>query len=295
MQIVVNLQARSPQLGSSTELATLMRPQMVLIPLIIYTTILVANEGVYLVKFIIGWLVLVSVYGVVTIHNNISDLEIDRANQRKDNPLTTNQITVGNALKLFYLFISIGFIAALLINAITIIWVGVYILLGWLYSGRPLLKNKGFGAVAILGMCYGVMPWVLGYLATSNAIDVRLIVVAITSFLFVVGIISLKDFKDLKGDRAHKKMTLLVRYGAIFTQRFMILLTAVAYILDILYVILCQEVILAYAGAILLIANSLILKQKKMLTSATYRGKWGSNLRLLFFIFSLLLWLVTAR
>lgn len=267
---------------------------MVLLPLFMYAAVLVGSGHFSLGYVILGWILLVCSYGIVTIHNNISDIKIDRSNRRADNPLVTQGVTRRGALLLLVSLVGIGMLVSVLISMTALVWFFTYIFFGWLYSGRFAFKNKGFLAVIILGLCYGVMPWLLGYSAVSRGIDEPLLVVTLASFFFVVGIINLKDYKDIRGDALHKKMTILVSRGPAFTRTFILAFTTLAYSVLAVYSIFKGLPWACVVGVMLCLLNGVILHSRKIVNSALYRGKYGSMLRVLFFIYAASLWLVVG-
>jgi len=267
---------------------------MTLLPLIVYAGILVFSDGIshLFTKLVLGWILLLCAYGIVVIHNNLSDLEIDKMNHRVDNPLTTGVLSREDALRAQMVSFAIGSMAALLINVYALIWLAVYIFLGWLYSGVFGFKNKRYLAIVILGISYGVMPWMLGYIALPSTYDSRLIIAAFASFLYVAGIIILKDIKDIRGDKVHKKMTLLVVKGWSFTRRFMLMLTSAGYLVCCICAAIYNHWMLWFLGIFLLLLNVYVLSKRKLFTSSSYRGKYGSALRILFFCYALGVWAV---
>jgi len=261
---------------------------MSLIPLVIFS-IQVVVAGIFNPFIIfVGWIVFLASYGVVVIWNDIADEKIDKANNRKDTPLATGLLTQHEAK--FYLIISsiVASLSAFLLHPFALIWVGIYLVFGWLYSGRPKFKDRSFLALTILALCYGIMPWVLGLVTTSTPVTTEIIIVIVASFVFVFSIISLKDFRDYEGDKKYKKMTVLVTYGKLRTHQIIVTGTSLAYIILTVLCFSRQLYLLAFAGLILATLNFSILNQ--VMTNTHFRNTFGKISRVFFFLFAIIVY-----
>lgn len=268
-------------------LAQSLRSSSVVLPWFIYCMVLLSHGTIQLGAYLIGLLLMIISYGIVTVQNDLSDLKIDIANQRKDIPLAQGVISKLNLQQLLFGLICLGFITALFINKDALLWLGIYTFLGWLYSGPVRLKNHGLSAVTILGLCYGVLPWVLGYIAVGQLPTLWVIVMMFGAFLFSAGIISLKDFKDLKGDTLFGKKTLLVTWGQEAVHKFILLFTSIGYLLAAVAVYLAPGAAdLLYITIIPMTINFMLLVTRKVLTDAKVRKRNGNLARLLFFIYT---------
>lgn len=267
--------------------AALIRPQMSLLPLIIYFSVIIFHDKANFFTIILGWILLLTSYGIVVIHNDLSDIEVDKANNRQDTPLATNSLSKQDAFHALIVVSVVGVLSALLIHPLAILWLAVYISFGWLYSGGFSLKNRGFFALTILAICYGVMPWILGLIISYAPLDAGSLTVMLASFLYVFGIISLKDFKDIKGDKKHGKMTVLVAKGREYTHRLIVAFTTVGYFVLILFSILQYQWILSLIGVLLMTLNILMLAKQDIISTPPLRAKYGYVSRLLFSCFAI--------
>ncbi len=285
----MNLQTKKYPLQKRTvEFARLIRPRMMILPLIIYTSVLIINNGFSIRYFFLGWVLLLSTYGVAVIQNNISDTKIDKVNKRSDNPLATGSLNANDARRALMVSYVVGIIAAFLIQPLATLWFIVCVFLGWLYSGKFAFKNKGYLALLILAICYGIMPWVLSTIASGTTLHLKLVIIMLSSFLYVLGIISLKDFQDAKGDKKHSKMTVLVQKGSIFTQRFILFFTCVGYLVLLIFTIWQKYWLLALAIFLMTLLNAAILNNDKIITSSRFRGRYGKMLRASFFLYAII-------
>ena len=268
--------------------ATTIRPQLTILPWLVYAIVVIVDVGFDFSLLILGSLLFIATYGIVTIHNDLSDAQIDRANRRKDIPLVGLMVEEGELRKLFVALLVVSLIVASLMGSGVLLWVAAYTFLGWLYSGPVGLKNKGYLAVIVLGICYGVMPWGLAFLVTGQTLGVPSGMLIASSFLFTAGIMPLKDFKDVEGDAKHGKRTILVARGPRFTQRFVMITTAVAYVCIVPLVV--EKLWLAGIGFILLGMNTILLMSQHITRHGTVRAKHGNVARAGYYLYVLLVY-----
>jgi 4-hydroxybenzoate polyprenyltransferase len=287
---LVNSQT-SPRIKAE-HFASLIRPQMSVLPLLVYTSVLAINEELNITNFLVGWLVLLSSYAVVVIYNDIVDIRIDKANNRKDTPLAVGVLSKKEAYYALLTSLIIGLVASTLLSPLTTLWFIAYIALGWLYSGYFTLKDKGYFALTILAICYGAMPWLLGIFTSNAEFYLDIIVIIFASFMYVFGIISLKDFKDYKGDKKYGKNTVLVAKGPIFTKNLILSITSAAYLTFVLLTFLQNLWLLASVGVVCSIVNFVLLSDPKVIFIANVRSRNGKVARLIFFIFGIIVYAI---
>ena len=88
-------------------------------------------------------------------------------------------------------------------------------LAAWAYSIEPIrLKKSGIWGPGLVGLCYEGIPWFTGAAVMLQAFpDVKIILVAIAYAIGAHGIMTLNDFKALKGDKALGINSLPVQLG----------------------------------------------------------------------------------
>lgn len=279
----------SPEKARS--LAQAMRPQMVMLPFLVYLAVVVTNRP-NLMTIFLGLILLLASYGLVTLYNDLSDQTVDRLNQRHDIPLANGQLNRRELGRFMLVLAGIGVLSAGLSGRYILLWFGLYALFGWLYSGPLRLQARSYLALSILGLCYGFMPWLLGVWVSGHDLDMKFWLCALSSWLFVVGIISLKDFKDKKGDAKVGKRTLLVVRGPVFVRRFILCTTILAYLalaVGLLLVVPLLVVVAIVAGVI----NSYVLWDKRIISVPEIRATRGNLARMLFFATVISCWLVS--
>ena len=88
-------------------------------------------------------------------------------------------------------------------------------LAAWAYSIEPIrLKRSGIWGPGLVGLCYEGIPWFTGAAVMLQAFpDTKIILVAIAYAIGAHGIMTLNDFKALKGDKALGINSLPVQLG----------------------------------------------------------------------------------
>ncbi|MDN5274729.1 MAG: chlorophyll synthase [Candidatus Saccharibacteria bacterium] len=268
-------------------LARSLRLSSTFLPWIVCCSVLFAYHVSSSYLYVLASLLLAISYGFVTIHNDLSDREIDIKNQRRDIPLANNQVSRKNLQDLLAGLLVMGYIIGVFLGATTLLWLSMYFFLGWLYSGPLNFKSRGRLAVSILGICYGVMPWLLGYSIINQAPSLWSYEIMVASFIFAAGIISLKDFKDIKGDTLFGKRTLLVTYGPKVTHRIIIILTSVSYLLIALATYTTTQIIIfVYITIAMLFLNFILLSSDGIKSESRIRKRNGSISRTVFFLYA---------
>jgi len=274
------------QISRTHSLAQSLRISSTLLPWLLCSSILVAYNVTNVAAFILCSLLIVTSYGFVTIYNDLSDYKIDTANRRKDIPLADSRVSRKDLRDLLLGLMIIGCITAALLSNLALLWLSMYFLLGWLYSGPANFKGRGALALITLGICYGIMPLLLGYIIANETLSAQGCLLLVASFLFSAGIVSLKDFKDIKGDSLHNKRTLLVQYGPDITHKLIITLTCLAYLAIIAGIHISNgRGILFYVSIAAVFLNLFLLWPKEVRVVSAIRKRNGNLARFIFFIY----------
>jgi len=155
---------------------------------------------------ILGMLMILCTYSSQAIFNNIRDLEGDKVNA-PDRPLASGSIKVKHAWMLMGFLIVLGFVLAYLASPFLLVVNTVYITLGLLYSAFT--KSKWYLSYSPLVTSHIVVPLASGYLL-FGAFDEKIL--AIIAFIYLTEVLafSIKDYKDVRGDRLMGMKTLPV-------------------------------------------------------------------------------------
>ncbi|HEY8992434.1 MAG TPA: UbiA family prenyltransferase [Candidatus Microsaccharimonas sp.] len=267
---------------------------MIIVSWAVFTCIVLAHNIHDLASVILGLILFVAMYGIVALHNDFSDVETDRINHRKDVPYAMGLLTQKQLIITIVTLSAITTIAGYILNYSVLLWVSLYITLGYAYSGPLNVKSRGILAALLLGFCYGAMPWLIGASATNQLDHYNLLFLAFASFIFSSGIIVIKDFKDVKGDRATGKKTLLVSKGPSFTRYYYLSVTSFSYVLLVVFSrIFNLNVSFVFTGIAFGLLNYWLLMPQFLLSKAisrSTRGKWS---RVIFFSYAVLLYFIT--
>lgn len=166
----------------------------------------------------IAAIVLVLVYINAASVNDIADYEIDIINVKHhtDRPLMSGAYSKHDVVVLAVL----SAVAALLVSiALTDVWVTVIVvgalLINTMYSLPPFkISHRAWMTPFFLPFAYVVVPFMMA--AAMNDFQSVSVWFLLSFYWLFVARISLKDFRDRKGDRANGKNTLLLKYGKLF-------------------------------------------------------------------------------
>lgn len=274
-------------------LAKSLRPRTIIISWIIYVSVVVSHTGFNVLHTTLGLILFIATYGIVAIQNDISDYRIDKLNHRSDIPYANDAVTKASLLKLMLGLSLVATMVGALLSPAVLPWVGLYLLLGWLYSGPFNIKSRGIFAAILLGFCYGALPWFIGQSAVNVQPTLQLLAISFASFVFASGVIVLKDFKDVKGDTKAGKRTLLVAKGALYTRRYYLLTTSAAYLILIVQCSLGSQPLMLLIGLVLFAINYLLLRDKILFINTSQRSKKGNWSRGIFFGYAILVYITT--
>ena len=273
-------------------LAQSLRSHMIILSWIIFSCVVIVSRGIDARTIILGLIFFIAMYGIVVLQNDLSDSETDKLNKRYDIPYSQGHLSQKQLTYTILLLSIIVSFTGFILSYHILPWAGLYILLGYLYSGPANVKSRGAAAALLLGFCYGAMPWLIGASITGQLYEPGLLTMSLISFIFSSGIIVIKDFKDIAGDKATNKNTLLVMKGATYTRRYYLLMTSAAYVAIVIYCQLNNNLLLAICGTGLSGLNYWLLASKEILQSSharSSRGKWS---RVLFFSYALAVYLI---
>jgi 4-hydroxybenzoate polyprenyltransferase len=152
--------------------------------------------------------------------NDIADEQIDRVNipEARGRPLITGNATRGQMLAIGVGAASLAITTGFLINVRVGAVVVVGIALNCAYSLPPVrLSGRGLITSLMLPLGYVAVPYLVGALTAGEAPDSREWILLLAVYVYFIGRIMLKDFRDVVGDRAYGKRTFLVRHGKTVT------------------------------------------------------------------------------
>ncbi|MFZ4553489.1 MAG: chlorophyll synthase ChlG [Betaproteobacteria bacterium] len=135
--------------------------------------------------------------------------------------------------------------------------------LAWAYSAPPVrLKQNGWWGNAACGFCYEGLAWITGaaVMAGGTMPDPRSILLAVLYSLAAHGIMTLNDFKSIRGDRAMGVASLPVQLGADGAARMACLTMAAPQLVVFALLLSWDQPLHALAIAALLIGQALLMR-----------------------------------
>lgn len=149
--------------------------------------------------------------------NDYADYEIDKINLKDDpdRPLLSGIATKSNLLVISAYCSTLGLALAALLSYQQLLITLLLTTLNIAYSLKPLqISRRGGLGPLLLPLGYIVLPFFLGYLISSQTIlQSQLIILTFAYYLHFIARIILKDYRDVKGDKANGKLTFLLRHG----------------------------------------------------------------------------------
>lgn len=176
-------------------------------------------------------LALLLIYGAGAALNNVSDAKFDG----KSNPITSGKIGIGGAL-LFSLLLALSGLAITFHYGMFAIAVGIVLALsGVAYSYILRIKDR-IECTLFLGFTHHVFPMALGYSAVKQTLDFTFFIFAFAIYTFIVGVILVKDFKDIARDAEAGRKNVALSLG-LGTTSLIVLCFSVMYVLMSLFLL----------------------------------------------------------
>ena len=169
------------------------------------------------VKFVVCGLIIALWYIFGSGLNDYADYEIDKINLPKatDRPLISGQADKPALLRVSLIAATLTIPLAASLSAWYIVIVLALLLLSVSYSIPPFsISRRGGLAPLLLPLGYIILPFGLGMMLSSDDFTAKPVLLLTAAYYFhFIGRIILKDYRDVKGDKANGKMTFLLRHG----------------------------------------------------------------------------------
>lgn len=146
--------------------------------------------------------------------NDWFDRHVDAINE-PDRPIPSGRIPGRWGLYIALSWTLLSLSAAVLLGPLVFAAAAFGLLMAWAYSAPPTrLKRNGWWGNAAVALCYEGVPWFAGAAIAAAAIpDGRIILVAALYSIGAHGIMTLNDFKSVRGDEAMGLRSLPVQLG----------------------------------------------------------------------------------
>ncbi|MFH1394434.1 MAG: UbiA family prenyltransferase [Candidatus Micrarchaeota archaeon] len=153
---------------------------------------------------ILGAMAIITTYSSQAIYNNIKDIDGDKVNS-SSRPLASGFFSVSSAWALMGLLIFLGICFAYLASPIVLMANMFGAGLGIVYSAYT--KSRSLLSYITLVSTHLVLPLATGYLI-SQSLDLKLLLIVAFIYASEVLAFSIKDYKDVRGDRKMGMQTL---------------------------------------------------------------------------------------
>jgi chlorophyll synthase len=209
--------------------------------------------------------------------NDWFDREVDAINE-PDRPIPSGRIPGRLGLYLALGWSAVSLAVSLLLGPWGAAATLVALVLAWAYSAPPLrLKQNGWWGNLAVGVSYEGLAWVTGasVALAGGAPGVRVLALAALYSLGAHGIMTLNDFKSIRGDRRMGIRSLPAQHGAVTAAR---IACAVMLGAQLVVVVLLASwnTIWAAAGVSVLIAAQLPL-MRRFLAAPVAKALWYSG------------------
>jgi chlorophyll synthase len=148
--------------------------------------------------------------------NDWFDRHVDAINEPQ-RPIPSGRIPGRWGLNIAILWTALSIAVALLLGPWVLAAAGVGLVLAWLYSAPPVrLKQNGWWGNGAVGLCYEGLPWITGaaVMTAGAAPRAEVLTLALLYSVGAHGIMTLNDFKSMRGDARMGVRSLPVQLGA---------------------------------------------------------------------------------
>lgn len=151
--------------------------------------------------------------GMSQVINDYFDREVDAINEPQ-RPIPSGIVSLRQVIITIIVLMTVGFGIGLYLGRGVSLIVAIGLLLAIGYSAPPIrAKQNAWYGNAFAGVAYEGLAWIAGHLAFA-ALTPQSLLVAVLYSLGTHGIMSINDFKSIKGDREIGIQTIPVQYGA---------------------------------------------------------------------------------
>jgi chlorophyll/bacteriochlorophyll a synthase len=154
----------------------------------------------------------------------------------------------------------------------------VGLIIAWAYSAPPLrLKQNGWWGNSAVAICYEGLPWFTGAAAMAASLpNWRIIIVALLYSFGAHGIMTLNDFKSIKGDRRMGVLSLPVQLGVSHAVKLACIIMAISQAIVVALLVLWGHLI---QGAIVatFLAVQIILMRRLLRSPREYAAWYNAS------------------
>lgn len=234
------------------------------------------------------------VCGTSQVVNDWFDRDVDAINE-PNRPIPSGRVPGRQGLwfAIAWTVLSLG--VAMLLGPWVVAAAVVGLALAWAYSAPPFrLKQNGWWGNAAVGLCYEGLPWFTAAAAMSAGLPAgESIVLALLYSIGAHGIMTLNDFKSIRGDTIMSVRSLPVQLGAARAARVACLFMAVPQLAVIALLVYWQQY--PHAGIVTALLAVQFVLMRRFLADPQERAQWYSATAVNFFVLGMLASAFAAR
>ncbi len=195
--------------GTLKDLLSITLPHRAFAACVSFVAGLAQGGGLQPSIIVFGLMSIVITYSSQAVFNNIKDIESDRVNS-PDRPLARGAISERSAWALLATLTALGFVFAYLASPALAAVNVLYVLLGVIYSAFA--KSRWYLSYLTLTTTHYVLPFCSGYLLFGVP-NMRFLWIIVFIAVSEVLAVSLKDYKDVPGDKRVGLKTLPISFS----------------------------------------------------------------------------------
>jgi len=196
-------------LGFVKDILEITMPNRALTACLAFSSGFVLTGYLELPVLILGIMTIICTYCPMAIYNNILDIKGDKINA-PDRPLPSGRISIKFAKTLMIGMIVLSFIMAYFVSTFFFLAILLWVIMGYIYSKHT--KSVWFLSYFTLVTTHIIIPIISGYLI-FGVFDTKLLMIVIFMYVTEVIAFSLKDYKDIDGDRKMSMNTLPIHFN----------------------------------------------------------------------------------
>ncbi|PDW03983.1 chlorophyll synthase ChlG [Candidatus Viridilinea mediisalina] len=194
--------------------------------------------------------------GMSQVVNDYCDREVDAINE-PNRLIPSGQVSLRHVYILTALLTTIGAAIAIFLGGQVVLFVGLGLVCALAYSIKPLrAKRNGWYGNALVAVSYEGLAWMAGHVA-FGALTTQSFVIAMLYSFGAHGIMTVNDFKSMKGDARMGIRSIPVQYGKVTAARMVVTIMGLAQIAVIALLFWWGHTIAAAVVAVLLTLQSI--------------------------------------
>ncbi|MEM7256544.1 MAG: chlorophyll synthase ChlG [Pseudomonadota bacterium] len=240
------------------------------------------------------WLILLGILlcgpmvcGASQVVNDWFDRHVDRINE-PNRPIPSGRVSGRWGLYIAIVWSSLSMLVASGLGTIGLVTAAFGLLLAWAYSAPPVrLKQNGWWGNAAVAACYEGLPWFTGAAIMAAALpDPTILLVALLYSVGAHGIMTLNDFKSIKGDLELGIRSLPAQLGVTRAAQLACVMMAVPQTVVVALLFMWQQP--AHAVAVLALLITQLVLMHRFLSDPQKRAIWYSAFGVTLYVLGML-------